>query len=573
MRGLIDRLVASAREPGTAPRAIRTAICLAVPVAVGLIAGAPASGAVASFGSFVGFYAHREPYRWRAGLLAGLAFGFAVAVAVGTLAAPSTLATALAPAAFAAVATFVCIGIELAPPREYLMVLVCLASTGLPADPGAWASRAGLALAGAGFAWLVTMSGGLWEPRRPERQALVAALDRVEAALDKPESVERRRDAVRSVRTARHAILRAGPGREDFRAALLGLEELLSAALSVGFVGEAEPTRRRIDLARADIEAAEERRGEAPEELRVLSAPQMLRAAASARSLAPPTAARMGIAIAIAGGAGAAIHATNGYWIPLTVAAALQGTSPFHARRRALERAGGTAVGAVFASGLIALGPAPGAIVAIIAVLQALTETAVPVFYALGVALLTPIPILLLHVADPQPAVGHFVVARLLDTAIGCAIAILVAATIWPRAAQRRLAEADRAGFTAAAELILALTMAPGPQKPGLVERGRRRAQAATVAMRVLVDASLGERGGPGAAVEGPGVERLLMLAIGAGAEAHAMSEPGRAELAAALARIEAALPSAPDPPPAVPDIPGLPRTTGELRHLAAPST
>ena len=571
---IVDRVVASAREPGTVPRAIRTAICLATPLAVGLIAGDPASGAVASFGSFTGFYAHREPYRWRAGLLAGLALGFAVAIAAGTLAAPSPVAAALVPAAFAAVASFVCIGIELAPPREYLLVLVCLASTGLPADPSAWASRAGLALAGAGFAWLVTMSGWLWDPRRPERQALVAALDRVEALLDRPGSEERRRDAVRSVRGARHAILRAGNGREELRAGLLGLEELLSAALSVGFVGAEEPNRRRIAAARADIEVAEEGRGEAPEELRALSPWQMLRAAASPFSMAPPTAARMGIALAVAGGIGAAIHATNGYWIALTVAAALQGTSPLHARRRALERGGGTAVGAVIAGGLVALDPAPGVVVGIIAVLQGLTETAIPAFYALGAALLTPIPILLLHIADPVANSGHFVVARLLDTAIGCVVAIVAAATIWPRAAQRRLAEADRAGFAAAAGLILALTAEPGPGKPGRVELGRRRAQAATVAMRNLVDSSLGERGTPATAVEGPGVERLLMLAIGAGAEAHAMPAPGRAELEGALRRIGAALPAAPVPAPAVPDIPGLPRTTGELRRLArSPAT
>jgi uncharacterized membrane protein YccC len=573
MAAIRDRLLASAREPGTMARAVRTAICLAAPLAVGLLAGAPASGAVASFGSFVGFYAHREPYRWRAGLLAFLALGFAIAIAAGTLAAPSPLATALVPAGFAAVASFVCIGIELAPPREYLLVLVCLASTGLPADPGAWASRAGLALAGAGFAWLVTMSGWVRGPRRPERQALIAALDRVEAALDRPDSVERRRDAVRSVRAARHAILRAGPGREDLRAALLGLEELLSAALSVGFVGTEEPTRKRIAAARADIEVAGEGRGEAPEELRALSPWQMLRAAASARSLAPPTAARMGIALAVAGGIGAAIHATNGYWIALTVAAALQGTSPLHARRRALERGGGTAVGALLASGLIAIDPAPGVIVGIVAVLQALTETAIPAFYALGAALLTPIPILLLHIADPAVDAGHFVAARLLDTAIGCAVAIVAGIALWPKAAQRRLAGADRAGFAAAAELILALTAEPSPAKHGRVERGRRRAQAATVAMRNLVDASLGERGTPAAAAEGPGVERLLMLAIGAGSDAHAMPDSARAELESALRSIESTLPAAPSPTPSVPDIPGLPRTTGELRRLAQPAT
>jgi hypothetical protein len=52
------------------------------------------------------------------------------------------------------------------------------------------------------------------------------------------------------------------------------------------------------------------------------------------------------------------------------------------------------------------------------------------------------------------------------------------------------------------------------------------------------------------------------------------MPDPGRADLEGALRTIEAALPAAPVPAPVVPDIPGLPRTTGELRRLArSPAT
>jgi Fusaric acid resistance protein-like len=334
------RLRARARDLGELERAVRTAICLAAPLAVGLLAGAPASGALASFGGFLGWYGHREPYGRRALLLLCLGLGFVAAVAVGTLAAGSAVGRALAPAAFAAIAAFFCIAIALPPPREYLLVLVCLASTGLPTDPGAWPERAGLAAAGAAFAWLLTMSGWLRDRRRPEPAP-------------------------------------------------------------------------------------------AP-------APSF---AAAERSVAALAAARIGIAIAAAGAIGTALHATNEYWIALTVAAALQGVSPVHARRRAFERAGGTAFGAAFASGLLALGPAPGAIVAIIAVLQTATEIAIPVVYGFGVVILTPIPILLLHVADPATTAGHFIAARVLDTAIGCAIALLALAILWPRSGWARRAD------------------------------------------------------------------------------------------------------------------------------------
>ena len=60
---------------------IDTAVCLAAPLTVGLLAGAPASGAVASFGGFLGWYGHREPYGRRAWLL--LCLGLVLFVRAG----------------------------------------------------------------------------------------------------------------------------------------------------------------------------------------------------------------------------------------------------------------------------------------------------------------------------------------------------------------------------------------------------------------------------------------------------------------------------------------------------------
>ena len=107
----------------------------------------------------------------------------------------------------------------------------------------------------------------------------------------------------------------------------------------------------------------------------------------------------------------ALLHVESPYWVALTAAAALQGTSPRHSRRRALERAAGTAFGAILAAVLLALDPSAGAVVVAIAVLQVLTELAIVASYGAGCVLLTPIPLLQLHLVAPTHAAAGFVIA------------------------------------------------------------------------------------------------------------------------------------------------------------------
>ena len=146
--------------PQRAGIAVRTMVCVALPLAIGVAAGHPRSGATASFGGLAGLYVPQSPYRYRARVVAAVGAGLAIAVLIGSMAGSRTWVAAMVTGVVAAVASFVCQAAELPPPRELMLIMVLLAATAVPAGLAGAAQRAGLAAAGAALAWLVTMFSG-----------------------------------------------------------------------------------------------------------------------------------------------------------------------------------------------------------------------------------------------------------------------------------------------------------------------------------------------------------------------------------------------------------------------------
>ena len=224
--------------PGRASIALRTALCVAVPLAVGSATGHPAEGAAASFGGLAGLSVPQAPYRYRARVVAAVGAGLVVAVLLGGLAAERTLTALLVAGLVAGIASFVCQAAELPPPRELMLVMAVLAATDLAAGPEDAVRRAGLAAAGAVFAWLVTMSPALSGRRRePERRAQEAAVRAVAGLLDaigSPTAGPARYAAILAVRQARGAVAQGGLAAEHPLArSAVALEAVLEAALHV----------------------------------------------------------------------------------------------------------------------------------------------------------------------------------------------------------------------------------------------------------------------------------------------------------------------------------------------------
>ncbi len=208
------RAVVSALR-GAAPQragiAVLTMACVALPLAIGVAAGHPQSGAAASFGGLAGLYVPQSPYRYRARVVAAVGAGLAIAVLIGAMAGSWTWVAAVVTGLAAGMASFVCQAAELPPPRELMLIMALLAATAVPAGLVGAVQRAGLAAAGAAFAWLVTMSPALSRRRRrlPERRAVDGALAAVAALLDAVgtgQAPAARHTAVESVRRARTTV-------------------------------------------------------------------------------------------------------------------------------------------------------------------------------------------------------------------------------------------------------------------------------------------------------------------------------------------------------------------------------
>jgi uncharacterized membrane protein YccC len=243
-------LALRAAAPQRTGIAVRTMVSVALPLALGVAAGHPQSGAAASFGGLASLYVPQSPYRYRGRVVAAVGAGLAIAVLIGALAGSLTWVAAVVTGLAAGIASFVCQAAELPPPRELMLIMALLAATAVPAGLAGAAQRAGLAAAGAAFAWLVTMSPALSRSRRrlPERRAVTGALAAVAAFLDTvgtDQAPAARHTAVESVRRARMTVAQGDvPPQNPLARAVIAAEALLEAALHL----EVEaPGRLRAD--------------------------------------------------------------------------------------------------------------------------------------------------------------------------------------------------------------------------------------------------------------------------------------------------------------------------------------
>jgi uncharacterized membrane protein YgaE (UPF0421/DUF939 family) len=151
--------------------------------------------------------------------------------------------------------------------------------------------------------------------------------------------------------------------------------------------------------------------------------PQILRAAARG---AAGTSAAASVALALG--------LPRPDWAAVACAAVLVHDASRATLRRAGHRAVGTAVGIGVAGIVLAVAPGAWALVGLVVVLQFVVELLVARNYTLAVVFITPLALLQGALATGQldgPVVG-LLAGRLVETAIGCALAVLVQAAIPP---------------------------------------------------------------------------------------------------------------------------------------------
>jgi len=533
--------------PQRAGIAVRTMTCVALPLAIGVAAGHPQSGATASFGGLASLYVPQSPYRYRARVVAAVGAGLAIAVLIGALAGRWTPVAAAVTALAAGIASFVCQAAELPPPREVMLIMALLAATAVPAGLAGAAERAGLAAAGAAFAWLVTMSPALSRRRHrlPERRAVDAALAAVAALLDTigtDRAPAARHSAVESVRRARTTVAQGDvPPGDPLARAVIAAEALLEAALHLdveapgrlipdwgiavralipavaggqvqatplrcsdpppaplrasrpppGPLSASGPPPAAVPLLQAIEDACADLSGQEPvlaERAALGGRPGLVPQIAAVlrrHSVVLPSAARIGIAVGLGVAIGRALGLGHAYWVGLTAAAVLQASNLMITRRRVVHRLAGTVVGVGLAFAVLGWHPPIWLVVIAVAVFQGLVELAIATNYGVAVTGITVLALLLFHVAAPaEEAITTTIGSRLVDTVIGAALALVLRRLLWPGATRRRLPSAQALTLQVTSR-VLAQAWAERPDLQLLAD-GRRALQGALSVLRAI---------------------------------------------------------------------------------------
>ncbi|MFI8567566.1 FUSC family protein [Rhodococcus sp. NPDC078407] len=442
------------------PGGLRSALAFGIPAIAAWVLGFHTEALLVVSGSFAVIYGEGRPYRsrWWVVLTAGAALvasvwlgatagrlaldfgdtGWARMIPVGVM------------SVLALVAVYVVAALRLGPPGAFFFVLVCAVASYLPAADISATRGAVCAAIGVASALVVAISGVVRDPRGPERAAVVAAVAAIEKYTTSPmPSVADRHAAASRLHAAWAAVYEAGSARLASRPVLV--QTLFDAhrafATSTSALAGAVP----------DPESAVE----SPRDQLPLARPSIgyrLRRSLHRDSHAASTAIRVFCAAAAAGGISVALDLSWPDWAILGAVLVLQqGPDRVHGTYRGMQRLGGTLAGVVLFAAIY-VSPLTGlAVIVVLMVLQFAIEISVARNYGLAVTFITPLALLMGTISHPGAPLGDIVVDRVVETAVGVALAFAALWLLLPAAFRRALLWSDRRVLQSTARLLAVL--------------------------------------------------------------------------------------------------------------------
>ncbi|MEV3853872.1 FUSC family protein [Streptomyces sp. NPDC050095] len=480
----------------------RAAIAMAAPLAIGLAAGQPAYGALASMGALSGVIGDTaDAYRMRIFNIAVPQLFGAIGVTVGSLVhGHGWLAVAAVTAVALASGMISTIG-AVASVSGLLLLLNCVVGAGLPM-PGDWWLAPLLMTSGGALVLLLALLAWPLRGGVPERAAVAAAYRGVAHLLDAAgqdpltyaetraavtQSLNQSYDLVLARRARAHGrnpelvrlvsqlnavipIVEAAPAAHQCGVPLPSqvpdAVRVLADAIASGRPAELTPltlpepdgaASRAVDHAvrhaaevaartgDSDFTNVDDRLGR-PAALRV-------RARRGVRNVLLSSASwryglRLALCIGIAQALVSIVSVPRSYWVALTITFVMKPDfgSVFS---RAVLRALGTAVGLVVAAAVLAEVPLGWWDVPVMMLLAPLIPALTPRGYAFQTAAITPVILLLSDILNHQGTALLW--PRLLDSLMGCGIALVAGYLLWPESWHTRIGDrlADAVADTA----------------------------------------------------------------------------------------------------------------------------
>ncbi|TVZ94226.1 putative membrane protein YccC [Streptomyces sp. BK340] len=489
------------RAPLNRAAMVRAAVAMALPLAIGLAAGQPTYGALASMGALSGVISDTaDAYRMRIVNIAVPQLFGAVGVTVGSLVYGQGWYAVAAVTGVALVSGMISTIGAVSSVSGLLLLLNAVIGAGLPL-PGPW--------------WLppVLMSGGgllvlalallAWPLRAgvPERGSVGAAYrkvaDLLAACADPDRYTTIRVEVTESLNQAYDLILahrarQHGRSRELTRllAQLNAITPVVEAAPAVHLTGRPLPpevpeavrhlaeaietgftgpialphlptptteTARAVDLAlrhTAEVVTSPDVDPRGIDDRLGRPANPSIRTARAARNVVLSANSwhyglRLALCIGIAQALVSLVAVPRSYWVALTITFVLKPDfgSVFS---RALLRALGTVAGLVIAAAVLAEVPPGWWDVPVVFVLAPLIPALTPRGYGYQTAAITPVILLLSDILNHKGTA--LLLPRLLDSLMGCAIALIAGYLLWPESWHTRVGDrlADAVADTAA---------------------------------------------------------------------------------------------------------------------------
>lgn len=484
--------------------AVRAAVALALPLAIGLAAGRPAYGALASMGALSGVISDTaDAYRMRVFTIAVPQLFGAVGVTVGALVYGQGWVTVCTVTAVALVSGMISTIGAVASVSGLLLLLNCAIGTGLPL-PGPWWLAPALMSGGGLLVLALALLGWPLRSGIPERAAvahtyrtvadLLAACgteEYTDLRFAVTESLNESYDIALAQRAFHHGrnpdlarllaqlnavtpVIEAAPAAHQYGvplppevpAAVRHLADAVESGrtgpMGIDLPAPTNETSRAVDHAlrhaaavvgdrstgKAFLHNVDDRLGipQALDSARTGGTPiaaLQVRATRAARSVLLSAASwRYGLRLAVCIGLAqcliSLVPVSRSYWITLTVTFVMKPDfgSVFS---RALLRALGTVAGLVVAAGILKVVPLGWSDVWVLFVLAPLIPVLTPRGYSYQTAAITPVILLLSDVLNHKGTA--LLVPRLLDSLIGCAIALVAGYLLWPESWHTRVGD------------------------------------------------------------------------------------------------------------------------------------
>ena len=524
-------------EPSPVSRwvALRAALAIGLPCAVGLALGQGAAAALVALGALPAITGDNGgPYRNRALSIGCTVLGGALGYLLGNLVAGHGLWTSAAMTVLVLIASLVGTFNNIAAVATlqfavYVIVGSSLTSTLPPWLPSVLVGTGGL------FGLGLTLVGWVINPIAPERAAVALAYRKLAAlfaAIGTSRTMIARRDMEAAMTTAYDTVLAArgraaGPSPRLARLAaqLQACTPLTNAALALARAGRPlPPTCARVMNHLAD--RVENDREPAPDDdiaaLRQAGMPQLADALAQALPLmqgvkpadvdpldgltpAPPRTpwrvlartyrpgpttvrylVRLGLCLIAAEAVALAASLPRSYWVPLIVVVIFKPNfgSVF---ARALQSCGGSVVGVAISATVLAVDQNGVASLLTVAVLASLLPWSIRRNYGLFSAIL--VPILMLLIGALQPGSWAIALARLIDVGVAAGIVLLVGYLPWIRIERNNLDHAVSAAMDTLAAYVNTVFQADAANRHAL----RARAYASLSDLRIALQRGLSE--------------------------------------------------------------------------------